>query len=291
MSPVQCTYRGYLIQSAPPPSSGGVVLCEILNILEGYDLRSHGLPLGRRGARPGRGDAPRLPRPQLAPRRPGLRRRTRSRDCSTRPTPSAIRDHIDAQSRDAVCRTAAAARPRTRATIPPSISVWTKPAMRSRSPTRSTTGSAPIASPPGTGILLNNEMDDFTSKPGAPNMFGLVQGEANAIAPGKTPLSSMAPTIVSKDGKTVMVIGSPGGPQHHHHHSRGHPQRDRPRHDDPGSHRRAAHPPPMAARYGLHRAVRPLPRHARFARATAATDSSRAHPGQSPKASSPARPA
>ncbi len=60
---------------------------------------------------------------------------------------------------------------------------------------------------PGTGILLNNEMDDFTSKPGTANMFGLVQGEANAVAPGKTPLSSMAPTIVSKDGRTVMVIG------------------------------------------------------------------------------------
>jgi gamma-glutamyltranspeptidase/glutathione hydrolase len=66
---------------------------------------------------------------------------------------------------------------------------------------------------PGTGILLNNEMDDFTSKPGAPNMFGLVQGAANAIAPGKTPLSSMAPTIVSRNGKTVLVIGSPGGPR------------------------------------------------------------------------------
>jgi gamma-glutamyltranspeptidase / glutathione hydrolase len=63
----------------------------------------------------------------------------------------------------------------------------------------------------GTGILLNNEMDDFTSKPGAPNLYGLVQGEANAIAPGKTPLSSMSPTIISKDDKPFMVIGSPGG--------------------------------------------------------------------------------
>ncbi|WP_296435314.1 gamma-glutamyltransferase, partial [Rhizobium sp. UBA1881] len=54
---------------------------------------------------------------------------------------------------------------------------------------------------PGTGILLNNEMDDFTSKPGVPNLYGLVQGEANAIAPKKTPLSSMSPTIVTKDGK------------------------------------------------------------------------------------------
>jgi gamma-glutamyltranspeptidase / glutathione hydrolase len=62
-----------------------------------------------------------------------------------------------------------------------------------------------------TGILMNNEMDDFTAKPGVPNNYGLIQGEANAVAPGKTPLSSMSPSIVTKDGKPVMVIGSPGG--------------------------------------------------------------------------------
>jgi gamma-glutamyltranspeptidase/glutathione hydrolase len=66
---------------------------------------------------------------------------------------------------------------------------------------------------PGTGFLLNNEMDDFAVKPGAANMFGLVQGDANAIAPGKRPLSSMAPTIVEKDGRVVFVLGSPGGPR------------------------------------------------------------------------------
>lgn len=65
---------------------------------------------------------------------------------------------------------------------------------------------------PGAGFLLNNEMDDFTSKPGSPNMFGLVQGEANAIAPGKRMLSSMTPTILLKDGKFWMTVGSPGGP-------------------------------------------------------------------------------
>jgi gamma-glutamyltranspeptidase/glutathione hydrolase len=60
-------------------------------------------------------------------------------------------------------------------------------------------------------VLLNNEMDDFTAKVGVPNLYGLVQGEANAIAPGKRPLSSMSPTIVSQDGKPVMVVGTPGG--------------------------------------------------------------------------------
>ncbi len=63
----------------------------------------------------------------------------------------------------------------------------------------------------GAGFLLNNEMDDFTAKPGTPNLFGLVQGEANAIAPRKRPLSSMTPTIVTRDGKVRLVLGSPGG--------------------------------------------------------------------------------
>ena len=64
---------------------------------------------------------------------------------------------------------------------------------------------------PGTGVMLNNEMDDFTAKVGVPNLYGLVQGEANAIAPGKRPLSSMSPTILSRDGKPVVVVGTPGG--------------------------------------------------------------------------------
>jgi gamma-glutamyltranspeptidase/glutathione hydrolase len=64
---------------------------------------------------------------------------------------------------------------------------------------------------PGTGFFLNNEMNDFTVKPGTPNLYGLVQGEANAIAPGKRPLSSMAPTLIEKDGRVFLVLGSPGG--------------------------------------------------------------------------------
>jgi len=64
---------------------------------------------------------------------------------------------------------------------------------------------------PGTGFFLNNEMDDFAAQPGAPNSYGLVQGAADAIAPGKRPLSSMAPTLVEKDGRVSLVLGSPGG--------------------------------------------------------------------------------
>ena len=65
----------------------------------------------------------------------------------------------------------------------------------------------------GLGFLLNDEMDDFASKPGVPNLFGLMQGPANAIGPGKRPLSAMTPTIVVKDGKLLLVLGSPGGPR------------------------------------------------------------------------------
>ncbi|MDL5439785.1 gamma-glutamyltransferase, partial [Escherichia coli] len=64
---------------------------------------------------------------------------------------------------------------------------------------------------PGTGIVLNDEMDDFSAKPGVANMFGAVGSDANAIAPGKRPLSSMSPTILTKDGKVALVIGTPGG--------------------------------------------------------------------------------
>jgi gamma-glutamyltranspeptidase/glutathione hydrolase len=66
---------------------------------------------------------------------------------------------------------------------------------------------------PGLGFLLNDTMDDFSSKPGAPNLFGLIQGEANAIAPRKRPLSAMTPTIATRDGKLFLVLGSPGGPR------------------------------------------------------------------------------
>jgi len=63
------------------------------------------------------------------------------------------------------------------------------------------------------GITLNNEMDDFTTRPGVPNLFGLVQGEANSVAPGKRPLSSMSPTLVSQNGKVILALGAPGGPR------------------------------------------------------------------------------
>ena len=110
------------------------------------------------------------------------------------------------------------------------------------------------------GFLLNDEMDDFAVKPGVPNMFGLVQGPANAIAPGKRPLSSMTPTIVLEDGKLRYVLGSPGGARiittvaNIFLSAR----RGRPQH--PAGRRRAALPPPVPARQALPRAGIPRPR-------------------------------
>ena len=115
----------------------------------------------------------------------------------------------------------------------------------------------------GTGILLNNEMDDFTAKPGVPNLYGLVQGEANAIAPKKSPLSLDEPDHRRQGRQAVHGDRQPGRVAHHHHHARGDHERHRPRHDDAGGDRRAAHPPPVAARHGLPRAATPSRRDTR----------------------------
>ena len=211
-SPVECDYRGYRIVSAPPPSSGGVIICEMLNILEGYPLRD----LGFRSA-----EAVHV---QIeAMRHAYLDRNSYLGD------PDFVKNPL-AQLLD---KNYAA---KIRASIDPSragVSIDIKAGLGSpRSPEGSNTTHYSIIDKDGnavavtttlngwfgarvtaasTGVLLNNEMDDFTVKLGEPNSFGLVQGEANAIAPGKRPLSSMSPTIVNRDGKPVMVLGSPGG--------------------------------------------------------------------------------
>lgn len=211
LSPVACSYRGYVIESAPPPSSGGTVLCEILNIVEGYDLRGMGFH-----------SAAEVHVLVEAMRHAFLDRNSQLGDPAFVQNPIAqlldkgyasdIRSHIDPER----ATPSAELRPGTpphegKNTTQFSVMDAVGNAVSVTYTLNEWFGIHRVA--PGTGILLNNEMDDFTSKPGVPNMFGLVQGEANAVAPGKTPLSSMSPTIVSKDGKTVMVIGSPGGPR------------------------------------------------------------------------------
>ena len=204
--PLTCSYRGYHIVSAPPPSSGGTTICEILNILEGYDLKA----LGFR--------SPQSVRLLVEAMRQAYRdRNTFLGDPTFVQNPlerllskeyaAAIRTTIDAGKPPPA---AALEPPKEKAeTTHYSVVDGEGNAVAVTYTINGSFGAAVIA--PGTGFFLNNEMDDFTVKPGAPNLYGLVQGEANAIMPGKRPLSSMSPTLVEKDGRVLLVLGSPGG--------------------------------------------------------------------------------
>src|SRR6516165_6019524 len=215
--PLTCSYRGYHIVSAPPPSSGGTAICEILNILEGYDLRA----LGFRSAQ------------SVHLLAEAMRQAYRDRNTFLG-DPAFVSNPLErllSKEYAAALRTAIDAGPHP---SPPPLAVEGSGGGVAIQPPREkaeTThysvvdgegnavavtytingsfGAAVIA--PGTGFFLNNEMDDFTVKPGVPNLYGLVQGEANTIMPGKRPLSSMSPTLVEKDGRVFLVLGSPGG--------------------------------------------------------------------------------
>ena len=210
-APLACTYRGFRIVSAPPPSSGGVTICEILNILEFYDLRRMGfhaaetvhvmteaLRLAFFDRNTYLGD-PAFVRAPLG--------RLLSKDYAAR-LRGMIGDHAMASASLGPAVPPAGEKAETT-----HFSVIDRhgSAVAVTTTLNGGFGSGTMAGD--TGFLLNNEMDDFTLKPNAPNQFGLVQGDANAIAPGKRPLSSMAPTIVLKDGAVRMVVGSPGGPR------------------------------------------------------------------------------
>jgi gamma-glutamyltranspeptidase/glutathione hydrolase len=209
LTPIECDYRGYHIVSAPPPSSGGVIICEILNVLEGYPLKD----LGFRSAQ--------AVHYQIeAMRHAYLDRNSYLGD------PDFVKNPVDRLLDKGYAE-------KIRAAIDPAkagISRDMKPGVPPHEGTNTThysivdsQGNAVSVTytlndwfgakvtAAGTGILLNDEMDDFTAKLGVPNLYGLVQGEANSITPGKRPLSSMSPTIVSQSGKPVMVIGTPGG--------------------------------------------------------------------------------
>ena len=209
LPPVRCSYRGFDIQSAPPPSAGGVAVCEILQILEGYDLRAmghgsaaevHVLVEAMRRAyhdRQGLGDpdfvrddiAKLVDKAHAAELRAGID--------PARATPSA--------SLDAAPQSKAEGQQTTHY----SIADGAGNAVSVTYTLNSWFGLRRVAG--GTGVLMNNEMDDFAAKTGAANQFKLVGSDANAVAPGKTPVSSMSPTIVTKGGRLAMVIGSPGG--------------------------------------------------------------------------------
>ena len=251
--PIRCDYRGYTIVSSPPPSSGGVIICEILNVLEGY-------PLGYLGW----GSADTVHLMVEAMRHAYVDRNSALGDPDFIDNPveelldKAYAGKIREQDRSLPGgRVGQELKPQgfgeSSETTHYSIVDADGNAVAVTYTLNGSFGAGVVA--PGTGILLNNEMDDFTAKPGVPNLYGLVQGEANAIEPKKTPLSSMSPTIVSKDGQALHGDRQPRRAAHHHHHAGSDHQRDRPRHDDPGSDRRAAHPPPMAAGQDLRRAL------------------------------------
>jgi gamma-glutamyltranspeptidase/glutathione hydrolase len=209
LAPIECDYRGYHIVSAPPPSSGGVVVCEILNVLEGYPLKD----LGFRSAQS-------VHYQIEAMRHAYLDRNSYLGD------PDFVKNPLDRLlDKEYAAKIRAAIDP-TKAGISKDMKPGVAPHEGSNTTHYSIVdkdgnavsvtytlndwfGAKVTAAK--TGILLNDEMDDFTAKIGVPNLYGLVQGEANSITPGKRPLSSMSPTIVSRDGKTVMVVGTPGG--------------------------------------------------------------------------------
>ncbi|TVT79564.1 gamma-glutamyltransferase [Pseudomonas sp. H3(2019)] len=209
LAPIECDYRGYHVVSAPPPSSGGVIICEIMNILEGYPMPSLGFH-----------SAQGLHYQIEAMRHAYVDRNSYLGDPDFVKNPIAhlldkayaekLRGAIDPQkagiSRD--IKPGVAPHEGNNTTHYSIVDKWGN-AVSVTYTLNDWFGAGVMASK--TGIMLNDEMDDFTSKVGVPNMYGLVQGEANAIAPGKAPLSSMSPTIVTKDGKTVMVVGTPGG--------------------------------------------------------------------------------
>jgi gamma-glutamyltranspeptidase/glutathione hydrolase len=208
--PVHGSYRGYDIASMPPPSSGGVHLIEILNILEGY-------PIAYLGA----GGAETI---HLMAEAMKLAYADRSKYLGD---PDFADIPVKGLTSKAYAATLRAKIDRNRATPSTEIAPGNPLPYESDQTTQFSVmdaagnvvsntytinfsyGTGIVAA--GTGILLNNEMDDFSSKPGVPNAYGLIGGEANAIEPRKRPLSSMTPTIVFKDGKPFLATGSPGG--------------------------------------------------------------------------------
>jgi len=222
--PIRGTYRGYDVISAPPPSSGGIALVEILNILEGFDLAK----LGNRSAQSihltveafrrafydraeflGDPEFAKIPVPQLIDKRYAEAWRE-----SIDPNHASASQDLKRPSvfneleRVAGFQPVAIREPRN--TTHFSVVDADGNAVAVTTTLNDTLGSRVTAE--GLGFLLNNEMDDFTVKQGVPNIYGLIQGPANAIGPGKRPLSAMTPTIVLKDGKLFLVLGSPGGP-------------------------------------------------------------------------------
>ena len=222
--PIRGTYRGYDIISAPPPSSGGIALVEILNILEGFDLAK----LGNRSAQSihlaveafrrafydraeflGDADFAKIPVPQLIDKRYAEAWRE-SIDPNHASASKDLKRPSVFNELERVARSRSATIREPKNTTHYSVVDAEGNAVAVTTTLNDSFGSRVTAE--GLGFLLNNEMDDFAVKQGVPNAYGLIQGPANSIGPGKRPLSAMTPTIVLKAGKLFLVLGSPGGP-------------------------------------------------------------------------------
>ena len=207
-TPIQLSYRGYTIYSMPPASSGGVTMGEILNIMEGYDTLppvgtaayTHVLTEAMRRAFMDRNqwlgdpDFVDMPLERLLSKSYAAELRAQIDLHHATPTPPQAASGSEAMhtTHYSIVDTAGNAASVT---------------------TTLNNGFGSAVTVTGAGFLLNDEMDDFASAPGKPNMYGLVQGEANAIEPGKRMLSAMTPSIVlDRDGRLLMVVGTPGGP-------------------------------------------------------------------------------
>jgi gamma-glutamyltranspeptidase/glutathione hydrolase len=226
--PIRASYRGYDIISAPPPSSGGVALVEILNILEGFDLAKLGNRSGdaihleaeafRRAFYDrtdfmGDPDFAKIPVAQLIDKKYAAAWRESINPNHASVSKDLKRPAFGELERVAQSRLAAIREPEN--TTHYSVVDAEGNAVSVTTTLNDSFGSRVTAE--GLGFLLNDEMDDFAAKQGVPNAYGLIQGPANAIGPGKRPLSAMTPTIVLrkdglKDGKLFLVLGSPGGP-------------------------------------------------------------------------------
>ena len=209
-APVRGSYRGYELVSMPPPSSGGIHLIQILNILEGFDL-----------ARMGAGSAAALHtlaeamKPAYADRATFLgdpdRVKIPVKGLLSKAYAATLRARIDpdrARPADAI-RAGDPLPHESDQTTHFSVVDAAGNAVANTYTLNFSYGMGLVAE--GTGVLLNNEMDDFSAKPGAQNAYGLVGSAANAVAPGKRPLSSMTPTFLFRDGRLFLVTGSPGG--------------------------------------------------------------------------------
>lgn len=211
-TPIRGSYRDYDFVSMPPPSSGGIALKQILGMLEPYDLRAFGLHSAayvhhvteamRRAFRDRAeylGDPDFFPVPQA---------RLTSRDYI-----AGMMDNFDPHHATPSDRLAPGGRLLPRESVDTTHFAAVDAAGNAVSCTYTLNGlHGNGVTVPGAGFLLNNEMDDFTSKVGVKNLYGLMQGESNAIAPRKRPLSSMTPTIVLRDGRPFLLTGAPGGP-------------------------------------------------------------------------------